>query len=189
MTAQERRAAIVEVLSRSHQPVSAGALARRFGVSRQLIVGDVALLRAGGEAVTATAEDEGLRRREALFLRRPVATTVQERRDAIAALLQIDGDSLTPEAINRTISGCGINALALEKGRFGYIRVIFPNVIGIPEGFEQLRRIIEEILPCHLQVEYVYWYITWGMVEEKFGTWETLGEGDWSWEEIEKMVR
>ena len=40
MTTQERRAAILEVLSRSHQPVSAGALARRFGVSRQLIVGD-----------------------------------------------------------------------------------------------------------------------------------------------------
>ena len=39
MTTQERRAAILEVLSRSHQPVSAGALARRFGVSRQLIVG------------------------------------------------------------------------------------------------------------------------------------------------------
>ena len=55
MTAQERRAAIVEVLSRSHQPVSAGALARRFGVSRQLIVGDVALLRAAAEKVGETA--------------------------------------------------------------------------------------------------------------------------------------
>ena len=35
--------------------MSAGALAGRFGVSRQVIVGDVALLRAGGAAVTATA--------------------------------------------------------------------------------------------------------------------------------------
>ena len=50
------------------------------------------------EGVTATAEDEGLRRREALFLRRPASTTLKERRGAIAALLQIDGDSLTPEA-------------------------------------------------------------------------------------------
>ena len=49
------------------------------------------------EAVTATAEDEGLRRREALFLRRPAAFTPEERRAAIAALLQIDGDSLTPD--------------------------------------------------------------------------------------------
>lgn len=55
MTTQERRAAILETLSRSPQPVSAAALARRFGVSRQLIVGDVALLRAGGEAIAATA--------------------------------------------------------------------------------------------------------------------------------------
>ena len=76
-----------------------------------------------------------------------------------------------------------------ETGRVGVVEVRFPDVPGIPEGFEQLRKIVEEILPCHLQVEYVYWYITWGMVEEKFGTWETLGEGDWNWEEIEKMVR
>lgn len=70
MTAQERRAAIVEVLSRSHQPVSAGALARRFGVSRQLIVGDVALLRAGGEAVTATARGYTLQPRPQGLVRR-----------------------------------------------------------------------------------------------------------------------
>jgi len=68
------------------------------------------------ESLTETAEDEGLRRREALFLRRPASTTLNERREAIAALLQIDGDSLTPEAINRTISGCGIRARSLEAG-------------------------------------------------------------------------
>ena len=56
------------------------------------------------EAVTATAEDEGLRRREALFLRRPAAVTPEERRAAIAALLHIketehvDGDK-RPQAV------------------------------------------------------------------------------------------
>lgn len=54
MTAEERRAAILEILAQSSQPVSASTLAGRFGVSRQLIVGDVALLRAAGEAVSAT---------------------------------------------------------------------------------------------------------------------------------------
>ena len=52
MTAEERRAAIIEILAQSTQPVSASALAGRFGVSRQLIVGDVALLRAGGASIT-----------------------------------------------------------------------------------------------------------------------------------------
>ena len=54
MTAEERRAAILDILSQSAGPVSASALAGRFGVSRQLVVGDVALLRASGEGVIAT---------------------------------------------------------------------------------------------------------------------------------------
>lgn len=54
MTAEERRKAVWEVLRQSSQPVSATALARKFGVSRQIIVGDVALLRASGAGVDAT---------------------------------------------------------------------------------------------------------------------------------------
>lgn len=63
MTAEERRAAILEILAQSSQPVSASTLAGRFGVSRQLIVGDVALLRAGGLDILATARGYVLARR------------------------------------------------------------------------------------------------------------------------------
>ena len=52
--AAARRAAIEEILARAEGPVSATALARRFAVSRQIIVGDVALLRAGGADISAT---------------------------------------------------------------------------------------------------------------------------------------
>ena len=68
------------------------------------------------EGITATAVNQGLSRREALFLHRPAAATAEDRRAAIAALLQIDGDSLTPSAINLTLRGCGIKAWAQEKG-------------------------------------------------------------------------
>ena len=98
------------------------------------------------EGVTATAEDEGLRRREALFLRRPAAVTPEERRAAIAALLQIDGDSLTPEAIDRTIRGCGIWAQAIEMGT-NRVRVVFPGTAGVPAEFEQIEKIVLDILP------------------------------------------
>ncbi len=54
MRADERRSAIRCTLERADQPVSASALAARLGVSRQVIVGDVALLRAGGLDVSAT---------------------------------------------------------------------------------------------------------------------------------------
>ena len=53
MDAQERRQAIARRLEEASGPVSAAVLAREHSVSRQIIVGDVALLRAGGLAVLA----------------------------------------------------------------------------------------------------------------------------------------
>lgn len=52
---EQRRAAILPILSESAQPVSASKLAKKFSVSRQIIVGDIALLRASGSRVIATA--------------------------------------------------------------------------------------------------------------------------------------
>ena len=54
MDAQQRRQSIARRLADSPGPLSAAALARELSVSRQVIVGDVALLRAGGLDITAT---------------------------------------------------------------------------------------------------------------------------------------
>ena len=54
MDAQERRQAVARRLEEARDPVSAAALAREFSVSRQIIVGDVALLRAAGANISAT---------------------------------------------------------------------------------------------------------------------------------------
>lgn len=132
------------------------------------------------EGITATAEDEGLRRREALFLRRPAAVTPQERRAAIAALLQIDGDSFTPEAINRTIRGCGIRAKAVELGT-NRVRVEFPETAGVPQEFEQIQKIIMDILPCHLGVEFHFRYLTWTGCHQAGYTWDFLEAQEYNW--------
>lgn len=54
MDAAARREQIRRTLSQASAPVSAASLARSLGVSRQVIVGDVALLRAGGVRISAT---------------------------------------------------------------------------------------------------------------------------------------
>jgi len=54
LDAQERRNAIARELERSPAPLSATALAKQFSVSRQIIVGDIALLRATGADIIAT---------------------------------------------------------------------------------------------------------------------------------------
>ena len=54
MYADERRQTILKILKKAVQPVSASALAKQLSVSRQIIVGDIALLRAGGAEILAT---------------------------------------------------------------------------------------------------------------------------------------
>ena len=125
--------------------------------------------------------------REALFARRPAAVTAEERRAAIAALLQIDGDSLTPAAIDRTIRGCGIRARALEMGG-GQLRVIFPEVAGEPEDFDQIRKIILDILPCHLEVEFYFRYLTWAECEAAGYTWGQVEAAEYTWESFQLAV-
>lgn len=55
MDGEQRRALILLELETAEKPVSASRLAKKFSVSRQIIVGDVALLRAAGHEIIATA--------------------------------------------------------------------------------------------------------------------------------------
>lgn len=48
MNGAERRARILDILEQAAEPVSGTALAKQLGVSRQVIVQDMALLRSGG---------------------------------------------------------------------------------------------------------------------------------------------
>lgn len=140
------------------------------------------------ESALATAEDEGLRRRELLFARTPVNYSTELRRKAIAALLRISGDSFTLADINNAIAGCGINAIVVEGEEFGYVSIVFPDVPGVPEGFAQIRDIILDIIPCHLEVDFHFRYITWRECEAYPYTWAIIHEKEYTWYGFELAV-
>lgn len=54
MDTSKRRKKIIEKLNASNAPLSASTLAKAFSVSRQIIVGDIALLRAEGNNIIST---------------------------------------------------------------------------------------------------------------------------------------
>lgn len=56
MNGEERRIAIVDRLQQVNKPVKGTALAQGFGVSRQIIVQDIAILRAQGTEIIATPQ-------------------------------------------------------------------------------------------------------------------------------------
>lgn len=54
MSGEERRKNIIEILQSGNDGVSGTVLAKHFGVSRQIIVQDIALIRAGGYDIIST---------------------------------------------------------------------------------------------------------------------------------------
>lgn len=56
MTGTERRKKILEMMQNSSEPISGTVLAKETGVSRQVVVQDIALLRTSGNTITATTK-------------------------------------------------------------------------------------------------------------------------------------
>ena len=135
-----------------------------------------------------TAQDFGLEMIEALLPYRPVCETAAQRRAALAALLRIGGDSFTLSAINSAISGCGINALVEEKNQVGYVRVIFPDVVGIPDGIDQIKEIVLDILPTHLDVEFYFRFLTWAECHAHQYSWSIVQGKNYTWYEFQCAI-
>lgn len=56
MDSEQRREAIIQVLKSKDQPIKGTEFSKMFNVSRQVIVQDIAILRAKGEEIFATAQ-------------------------------------------------------------------------------------------------------------------------------------
>ncbi len=138
------------------------------------------------EMSLVTAEAEGLGAVGTLLARQPVTSDTAMRRAALAALLRVSGDSFTPAALSDNLTGCGLNVSVTEMDTAGEVEVKFPHMPGIPDGFEEMKKIIEDILPCHLLIHYVFWYITWHQLEEMFGSWNALEGAGFTWTQLER---
>lgn len=137
------------------------------------------------EAIPATAEGWGLDKYEEILPYHPVSETTEERRSAVMALLRIHDASFTLQAIRDTIAGCGIPAEVEEGDIPQTVKVSFPGVMGPPPGFEQICRRIEEIIPCHLAIEYVLVYILWQELEGYGLTWQEIEDKVLTWAGME----
>ena len=92
-----RRKKILDILKKSGQPVSGSRLSSETGVSRQVIVQDIALLRAGNEKIYATpkgyvlSSESGSKRVRRLFM---VRHTRDEIKDELTTIIENGGKVL-----------------------------------------------------------------------------------------------
>lgn len=180
-----------DYLKNSLRPLRLYALDAGYGAAELAAEGEAldalsaALDDAEREASPLTATGEGLTALEALLPYRPAASTLADRRQALGALLRVDDCSFTPEALNATLSGCGIAAAAEETGTPRQVRVRFPGVRGTPPSFAALQLRIEALLPCHLGVEYALVFPAWSELERWFPTWSAFETAKLSWAGLE----
>ena len=57
-----------------------------------------------------------------------------------------------------------------------------------PEDFARIRDIILEIMPCHLQVDFYFRFLTWEECEAAAWTWQGIEDAEHTWESFEKAV-
>lgn len=101
MTGEERRSKIVDTIKASEKPVSATTLAKALKVSRQIIVGDIALIRAEGLDIIATNKGYIINRKPSM------ATTVikvkhkpEDMYDELCTIVDLGAKVLTEEIVN-----------------------------------------------------------------------------------------
>lgn len=109
MEGQERREKILELLNLSDDPISGSELAKKLGVSRQVIVQDIALLRAVNKNILSTTKGYMLYHRENQKVNRcfPVLHTTDQIEDELCTIVDNGGkilDVIVSHNIYGTIS-------------------------------------------------------------------------------------
>lgn len=130
------------------------------------------------EMIPLTAEGYGLERYETILPYKPLWESLADRRKAIAALSAVTGFSL--DDINKSLLGIGIEAAVSEYGP-ETVSVSFPSTDGTPGDFDGIKKRVEQILPCHLNIVYEIVYITWEELAHENFTWQSLEYEELTW--------
>ena len=71
MSGEKRRENLLKILQESHKPVSGTKLAEKFQVSRQVVVQDIALLRASNHDIVSTHKGYVLKDKDHISIQYP----------------------------------------------------------------------------------------------------------------------
>lgn len=122
MTGTERRAHLLELLRAADAPCSGAALGKQLGVSRQIVVQDIALLRSQGHEIIATnrgylapAAPEGahVRRPERIF---KVRHTPEQAEEELTCIVDLGG-CVEDISVNHRVYGRITAPLAVRSRR------------------------------------------------------------------------
>lgn len=118
MSSRERRINIQSILKDSDKPQKGHVLAERFGVTRQVIVKDIAILRAEGKNIIATPEGYMVPRSEKNRIRQVIAVyhNADEMQDELSTIIKF-GAIVEDVTIEHSVYG-EIKAMLMIKSLY-----------------------------------------------------------------------
>ncbi len=91
MLGDQRRQKILSLLQSAEKPLSGGALGKATGVSRQVVVQDIALLRSQGHSILATARGYLLEQPHSISRLFKTCHTPEQTQDELTAIVDLGG--------------------------------------------------------------------------------------------------
>lgn len=101
------------------------------------------------------------------------AETIDERRARIISLLRGPGTA-TIRAIKTLAESYDKGVIDVAEDYSTYTIIRFVDTTGIPSNIEDLKKIVREIVPAHLALEYEYNYFVWDELDACNWTWDQL---------------
>ncbi|MBQ9746306.1 MAG: transcription repressor NadR, partial [Clostridia bacterium] len=91
MKVAERRKAIVNLLLSAEDPVSGGELAQKFGISRQIIVQDITVLKGTGYEILSTSQGYIMQKSPLAERVFKVRHTTEQTEDELSCIVDLGG--------------------------------------------------------------------------------------------------
>lgn len=116
MNSEERRVEILRIINESNEPITGKSLSEKFGVTRQIIVKDIGIIKAEGNEIVSTAKGYVLSNKKDEHLQREI--TVCHSSDDIEREMNIIvdlGGKILTTAVNHPVYGSVGEAINIKS--------------------------------------------------------------------------
>lgn len=117
-----------------------------------------------------------------LEIKTDVNKSYEERRSAIKSKLR--GMGKVDSSLIKLVSDAHTNG-DVEVTFDGRINIEFISFYGVPPNKKDLEMALEEIKPAHLDIEFIYNYLTWNEFDEYNKNWNQWDALNLSWDDFE----
>jgi uncharacterized protein YmfQ (DUF2313 family) len=123
------------------------------------------------------------------LIERSYTASLDERRAAVKSRLRGTGtvtkDMLKSVCASYTGGTVEINEFASEYR----VQIVFTDIAGVPINVDALEAVVRDIMPAHLEIEYVYRYLRWTELDGYAWSWDTLDGKSYTWDEFSEAIQ